>query len=798
MTVGLVLVSHSSQVAEGTAALAAQMAPSVVIAPAGGDDDGGIGTSFDKISAALQRADTGDGAVILYDLGSALLTTETAIEFADPEQAARWRVVDAPLVEGAIAAAVDAEGGADLEAVAGTAAAAGRQLIAAGPSTAGDGDSDGNDQSAEPTGQVDVVEVLLVNPLGLHARPAAQLARTLAGTAATVRIGRPGEPGVDLRSVLGVVGLALRGGDTVRISVWGPDGAAVQTRLTELIRGGFGEADQPARTPAAARSSSRADPVLSDGTLMATQGAPGRAIGPLLRLGALPEELPDHPAVASSQDELARLDAAIASAASQLAGQGEFGQAHAALVADPTLRREAISQLADGAARAWWVTVTRAARELESATDELVASRGVDLREAGLEVLAQLGVRLDRIGPTVAGAVVMAPDLGPAEVPALVEYGARAAVLAAGSTTAHAVIVARGLGLPLVLRTGRALDDTPAGTVLLVDGQAGTVRVDPPPAEVDAAAAAIAADQADAAALRTAAAAPVIDADGRQILVAANVGSVADARAAVDNGADGVGLLRTELLVLDRATFPDEDTQTADLVAILTILQDRPVVIRVLDVGGDKPIATLNVDREHHGFLGIRGLRYLLTHPELLRTQLRAICRAAVGHRVSVMAPMVTVRSEAVAFRAAVQDAVASLVADGVPHAAPDSVGIMVEVPAAALAADQFAGVVDFFSVGSNDLASYTMAAERTEPGVADLLDPAAPAIQRLLDQLCAAAATAGIPVAVCGEMAGSPEHAVALVQRGVTELSMAPARIPQIKALLTQALTGIGHDLQP
>ncbi len=796
MTVGLVLVSHSSQVAEGTAALAAQMAPSVVIAPAGGDDDGGIGTSFDKISAALQRADTGDGAVILYDLGSALLTTETAIEFADPEQAARWRVVDAPLVEGAIAAAVDAEGGADLDAVAGTAATAGRQFTPADPSAAGNvmGDSDGN-QPAEPTGPADVVEVPLVNPLGLHARPAAQLARSLAGTAATVRIGRPGEPGIDLRSVLGVVGLALRGGDTVRISVWGPDGAAVQARLTELIRGGFGEADEPSRQPT---RTDRSAAQLTDGTLRATPGAPGRAIGQLLRLGALPEELPDVPAADSGRDELARLDDAIAGAASQLAGQGEFGQAHAALVADPTLRTGAIAQLADGAAAAWWASVTGAARELESAADELVAARGVDLREAGLEVLAQLGIRLNRIGPAVAGAVVMAPDLGPAEVPALVEYGARAAVLAAGSTTAHAVIVARGLGLPLVLRAGHALDDTPAGTVLLVDGDAGTVRVDPPPVEVDAAATAIAAEQADAAALRTAAAAPVMDADGRHIQVAANVGSVADARAAVDNGADGVGLLRTELLVLDRASFPGEDAQTADLAEILGILQDRPVVIRVLDVGGDKPIATLDVGKEHHGFLGIRGLRYLLTHPELLRTQLRAICRAAVGHRVSVMAPMVTIRSEAVAFRTAVQDAVDSLVADGVPHAAPDSIGIMVEVPAAALAADQFAGVVDFFSVGSNDLASYTMAAERTEPGVADLLDPAAPAIQRLLDQLCAAAAAAGIPVAVCGEMAGSPDHAVALLRRGVTELSMAPARIPQIKALLRQALTGIGHDLQP
>lgn len=169
----------------------------------------------------------------------------------------------------------------------------------------------------------------------------------------------------------------------------------------------------------------------------------------------------------------------------------------------------------------------------------------------------------------------------------------------------------------------------------------------------------------------------------------------------------------------------------------------------------------------------------------MLHTQLRAICRAAVGHRVSVMAPMVTVRAEAQAFRQAVERAVGSLAADRIEHARPEQIGIMIEVPAAALYAEQFAGVADFFSVGSNDLTSYTMAAERTEQRVADLLDPGAPPVQRLLDVLCETAGRHGIPVSVCGEMAGMPEYVPALVARGVTELSMAPARIPRIKALV-------------
>ncbi|MDQ2848794.1 MAG: dihydroxyacetone kinase phosphoryl donor subunit DhaM [Actinomycetota bacterium] len=787
MSVGLVLVSHSAALAEGTAALAAQMAPSVTIESAGGGGDGGIGTSFDLISAALAKADTGDGVVILYDLGSALLTTETSIEFAEPAKAARWRIVDAPLVEGAVAAAVDAEGGGSLESVVAAAVHAAGSWAADRQRGSGAAPAE-----SEPKGQPTIKDVDVVNPLGLHARPAAELARALAGTSATVRIGRPAGPAVDLRSVLGVVGLALRGGDTVRISVWGPDGTMVLGRLVALIGGGFGEAGDSAPVRTGAVSGVAGDPHISGGTLRATPGAAGLAIGPLVRLDVLPDDLPataGAPEVGvDATTALTHLDAAIAAAAKHLAGQGEFGQAHAALIADPALREQAAQQLAGGPARAWWRTVTVVAKHLENSSDELVASRGVDLREAGLAVLAELGVRIDRIGPAVVGKVVVATDLGPAEVPELVRHGATAVVLAGSSTTAHAVIVARGLGLPLVLRAGSALDGLAAGTNLVVDGDVGTVRVDPPPEAAAAARSSIDQRRTDATALRAAAAAPVHWSDGRQILVAANIGSVADATAAVENGADAVGLLRTELLVLDRPSFPTEDEQTADLATIFAELGDRPVVVRVLDAGGDKPVATLEVSPEHNGFLGVRGLRYLLQHPDLLRTQLRAICRAAVGHRMSVMAPMVTVRAEAEAFRLAVNDAVAALVKDGVAHARPEQVGIMVEVPAAALDAGQFAGVVDFFSVGSNDLTSYTMAADRTEPGVADLLDPGAPAIGRLLDLLCAAADCAGIPVAVCGEMAGMGEYATALVDRGVSELSMAPARIPQIKAQLRAA----------
>ena len=269
MTVGLILVSHSADLARGSAELAQQMAPSVLIAPAGGADGGGIGTSFDAITAAIDQADSGDGAVLLYDLGSALMTAETALEFLEPEVAQRIRIVDAPLVEGALAAAVTAEGGGDLDAVAASALSAGEPagMAAHGAHVPGRTRSSGvGDADVAPGGapgdgapapdiardQSVTATVSVVNPLGLHARPVATLIRALAGLDVQVTLARPGGPTVDLRAVLRVVALALRGGDQVEVVAHGPGAAAAAATITALISGGFGETSGlPKRIPAA-------------------------------------------------------------------------------------------------------------------------------------------------------------------------------------------------------------------------------------------------------------------------------------------------------------------------------------------------------------------------------------------------------------------------------------------------------------------------------------------------------------------------------------------------------------------
>jgi dihydroxyacetone kinase phosphotransfer subunit len=814
--VAIVAVSHSALLAAGVAEVAAQMAPDTTVIGVGGGAEGDLGTSFEAISDALARADSPAGTVVLYDLGSARLTSETALEFLDPEVAGRIDIVDAPLVEGAIAAAVEAQSGADRAAViaaarsaagaspAGVAAPAAGAGAAEGAATA-EGVAPGRaGTSPEPEAPL-VRSVLVRNRLGLHARPVAELIRQVSGLDTRVGLGRPGVLPTDLRSLLGVVGLAVRGGETVDISASGPDAAAALDRVSGLIEGGFGEtggrqAAGPGEVTTASEVStsgevtaseiSTAGEVATAGGITtggqvttAGNGAPGRAIGPLVRVAA-----PGVPARPGAGPELERdrLAAAIAAGAARMSGGDVMSRAHAELVRDPQLWDAAAEGLADGLAAepAWWLAVTRLARQLTASADELVAARAADVREAGAAVLAELGEVLDRIPPPtrLRGAVLVAGEFGPGEVARAAERGVVAIVLSGGSPTAHAVLVARNLGVPMVLGVGGLLDHRQAGVILDVDGSAGTVEADPPDLGRRQDEVAVAARQRKRE--RELAAGPV-EFRGRTIRVAANIGSVAEAKAAVAAGADGVGLLRTELLMADCAQLPDEDAQVGQLTDILDVLGERPVVVRVLDVGGDKPVRALRLDPQRNGFLGIRGLRWLLRHPDVLRTQLRAICRAAVGHRVAVMAPMVTLAWEAVAFREAVADAVASLAADGVEHQRPDGVGVMIEVPAAALAADEIAAAADFVSIGTNDLVAYTMAADRAEPGVAALADPAATAVWRILEQACAGAARVGADVSVCGELAADERFCARLAELGVSELSMAAGRIPAVKALL-------------
>jgi multiphosphoryl transfer protein len=376
---------------------------------------------------------------------------------------------------------------------------------------------------------------------------------------------------------------------------------------------------------------------------------------------------------------------------------------------------------------------------------------------------------------------VVTTDLTPTQAARLDPTHVDGIVTAFGSRLSHGAILARSLGIPAVVAAGEDMLTVPDGTVLVVDGSAGAVVVDPPPEVLSDYLDRATAERRRAETLIATAAQPAVTADGLVVEVTANVGSVDDARLAVRNGADGVGLLRTEFLFLDRQEPPSEDEQVATYLAVADALEGRRLTVRTLDAGGDKPMPYLPSTSEANPFLGLRGTRLSLQQIPLFKQQLRALVRTGMEHPVTVLFPMVTTLDELLAVRRLLAEAAAEVAAPLGELPLGFEVGVMIEVPALALAARAVAPHVDLFSVGTNDLTQYTLAAERGNAAVAHLADPLHPAVLRLIAAVTEAAGSR-VRVAVCGEVGGEPAATPLLVGLGVHELSMSPPAIPAVK----------------
>jgi len=469
------------------------------------------------------------------------------------------------------------------------------------------------------------------------------------------------------------------------------------------------------------------------------------------------------------------------------ASEADIMDAHAAMLEDPAILEPARARVYKdrlNAAAAWSESCGLIADAYRALDDEYLRARASDVDDVRDRVLSLL------LGPgTVAlplsPSVLVAEELSPSEVAALDPALVLAVCTARGGASSHASILARGLGIPSVAGLGPRLLDVADGTELLVDGDSGVVKVGPEAEESRAFAKRVADRAAEARRDRAEGLGPTLTADGVPMEVFANVGSVADAAAAARAGAEGVGLLRTEFAFSGRTTAPTEDEQYAVYSGIAEAMGGRPVIVRTLDAGGDKPLPFLDLGGDANPFLGRRGIRVSLGEPEFFRTQLRAIVRTAARYPVKVMFPMIATRTEFVAARDMLEEARAELESEGVPVPARIESGAMIEVPAAAVCADALAGVVDFFSIGTNDLTQYAMAAERGNPRVASLSDYRHPAVLRLIRSVVDAARPRGLTVGVCGEMGGDPDMAELLVGLGVRELSMGGPSIPGMKRAL-------------
>lgn len=536
--------------------------------------------------------------------------------------------------------------------------------------------------------------------------------------------------------------------------------------------------------------------------LVGLPGAPGIALGPLARLDAEHGDggvatAPSEPEVALTHFEAARTRVAgdLEALGAELRAEGKTDEAaifdaQALLATDPALTAE-VRRLVE-AGTGLDVAVARAtetlAATLAALDDSYLRERAADVEAVGAQLGAVLrgatGAALAAIPP---GAIVVARDLTPAETAQLRRQRVAGFATAGGTPTGHVAILARALGLPAAVGLGEALLAAPDGASAILSGDEGLLLVAPTAAEQAEYSARAAAGRAVAARRGALVDLPATTRDGHRVALWANLGRPEEARAAVEQGAEGVGLFRTEFLFLDRAAPPDEAEQYAAYAEVLRLLAGRPLIVRTLDVGGDKPIPYLPRLVEANPFLGTRGIRFTRRFPELFDTQARALLRAAVLGDLRIMLPLVAIPDDVVWARRRLAGCAEALAREGLPHRADVPLGIMVETPAAALTLDRLAvgGPASFCSIGSNDLAQYALAADRGEPELARRYRHDDPAVLRLIREAVAAAQRLGLEMSLCGELAGEPHASIILVGLGLDKLSMAPTALPVVKEAL-------------
>jgi phosphocarrier protein FPr len=788
--VGLVLVSHSADVAEGAATLARAMAAEVRIGAAGGltPPAEGLGTDAARIAAAIDEVWSPAGVLVLMDLGSALLSAELARDMVAEERRGSVLLSGAALVEGAVAAAVAAQIGQPLKEV----AQAAQEGLAGKVAQLAPAEAPADTPAGVPPAGLGGWEEILVPvslPMGLHARPIAKLISVLAQFDAEVELANAttNQGPASGRSLNAIAQLQVARGQELRVRARGPQAAELLEAVGRLAGDGFGEPPAgPAPVPLA--PAIPLGPTAMSSFVQGIPAAPGLAVGPVVHLAQAPLDIPDR-APSSPEEERRALRSALDATREDLvklrevtsrrAGeyQASILDAQMLFLEDPELleRAEADIDRGSGAAEAWSRSVARARSGWDQIKDENLRARALDLDGVARRVLGHvLGV--GPAAPTGVGILVV-EELTPTDAAGLDRQTVVAIAVAGGGPTSHSAILARALGIPATVGLGPTVMAIPEGTTVILDGDSG--RLIPNPHESELAEASKRRGQRHAA--QAAIAEAVRTADGLPIEVAANIGSVADARAAVAAGADGVGLLRTEFLFQDAPAMPSSQEQLDVYRDICAILSGRPLTIRTLDAGADKPLAYIPRPIEANPALGVRGLRLGLRSPDLLLGQIRSIVQVAASNRVRLMFPMVSTLAEIVEARRLVSQVIQDL--PGPEWRGLLEVGIMVETPAAALTAARLAPEIDFFSIGTNDLSQYTLAADRTNPEVAGLADPLHPAVLRLIGETADAGRSQGKWVGVCGELAGDALAAPLLIGLGVTELSMNPSLVPLVKA---------------
>lgn len=637
------------------------------------------------------------------------------------------------------------------------------------------------------------LDLTIQNATGLHARPAKAFVKLAKKFKSSVNIEHGGKK-INAKSMIKVLTLGVKHAEVIRVLIDGEDEDAAAVAIEEAVKTGLGEplhhgaAESPQNDKVEEKKPAKPT---DENVIQGIAASQGIAIGPIFKLkrGETVVEATFEGVSAEADKLTAALDVArktikeFAAKTTETVGEEEAGifEAHLELLDDPDtldMVREAISSGKQPAAKAWQSVVFAQAEALAQLDDELLAGRAADMRDVGQRVLDALTGKqnpVDAFPDTPI--IIVADDLTPSDTVTLDKGRVLGFCTASGGPNAHSAILARALGLPAIVGAGERVLGLNNGTSVVLDGVSGELTLYPSAEVVAAAKQRQATLNAEQEAAQASAADAATTTDGTRIEVVANVGGIADAELAYNSGAEGVGLLRSEFLFMGREEAPSEDEQFTVYRDIVSALHGQPVIVRTLDVGGDKPLAYIDVPEEENPFLGERGIRLCLNRPNLFKEQLRAIVRAGQHGKVRIMFPMVSDLSE---LRRAKQMVVDVCAEQGMPMV---EVGIMIEVPSAAIMADVLAPHVDFFSIGTNDLTQYTMAIDRMHPIMAKQSDGLNPAVLRLIAMTVNGAHAAGKWVGVCGELGADVQAVPILIGLGVDELSVSAPSVPAVKA---------------
>lgn len=788
--VAIVIVSHSLRLAQGIEELALQMSGGdVPLAIAAGIDDpqNPIGTDAIAIMSAIESVWSPDGVLVLMDMGSALLSTEMALELLSEEQRSAIYLLAAPVVEGAMSAVTSAAAGLSVTEIIAEVdlALCAKQQQLMPSSTAGE-----VIPAISPVNHCDEWQTFcwtIRNPHGIHARPAASILKVSAQYSANIIVIK-GDKRASPRSLNELAMLGVRCGDEIIFQAEGTDASDALKAIETLAKNHFGEAHLLASSEIPLTET----PVVSapvDGAISGLSVQNGIAIGPVKWFTCERPEITQR-TVDSPQEELSRIESAIDIVVCELADkaagpEGDIFAAHKMMLEDPEITRQLQQRLAKGKqAEFAWLEVMQALAEQYCQAETLyLREREADIRDLTRQVLNQLCGVSEQHFITTAPCILLANDLLPSQITSLNKAHILGICLHNGGTTSHTAILARAMGIPAIAKAAITPQNVRDNDTVILDGETGRLWLQPDEVtRLDLLQRAEAWRQQRDRQLADAML-PAVTQGGRNISVLANIGDLQDIDAALSHGAEGVGLLRTEFLFHESATLPDEEEQFRVYCSVARVFGDKPVTIRTLDIGGDKPLPSYPLPTEDNPFLGLRGIRLCLAHPQIFIPQLRALIRAGKEYpTLQIMLPMVSTLEEVRTVKTLIhaQAKLLGLTAENLP-----ALGIMIEVPAAVMIADKLASEVDFFSIGTNDLTQYIMAADRGNSTVAKLVDYCNDAVINAIAMVCQAGRNNEIPVSMCGEMAGDIQQTARLLTMGIDKLSASPSRLPALKAAI-------------